>query len=61
MASTFARIVKEQGLDRRAPNRRAFTAQAIMTLAERKRTGTLRGPAKLTLWQRLKRWLRRVV
>lgn len=61
MPSTFARVVREQGLDRRGPNSRRLKAQALMTLAHRKRTGTLRGPIKLNWWQRLQRAYHRVL
>lgn len=60
MSSTFAKIVKDQRVDQKYPRNRAFIAQALLTLAERARTGTLRGPIKLTLWQRVRRFVHRL-
>lgn len=60
MSSTFAKIVRAQRLDRKDPAHRAFAAKAITTLAHRARTNTLRGPVKLTLWQRFRRFLYRL-
>ncbi len=61
MSSTFAKIVKAQRLDQKGATRRAFAAKAITTLAHRARTNTLRGPVKLTRWQRFRRLLHRLL
>lgn len=61
MSRDFARIVKAQRLDRKDPSRRAFISKALLELARRSRTGTMQGPIKLTLWQRIRRFVRRCI
>jgi hypothetical protein len=61
MSSTFAKIVKSQRLDRKNPGKRAFISKAVLELSHRSRTNTLRGPIKLTFWQRVQRFFRRCI